>query len=196
MPDAVPNCRLCGQPMKLVNEAEQRWYCYKDGEVWFGKEQKWRMYGDQINPAFLDRLEREEHQKVLRTFAVLYIDGWANIRATQAHIYLLTNEVHIVCYPSGSIPIYGDPTNIQTDIPYERIELLNVTQEREITALRTWLVGPVLSAWLKKKTMILTIGFRNEFGLLEVPSFKVSDDEIDDCYRSISDRIHEVKVRH
>jgi hypothetical protein len=27
--------------MKLLDEAEQRWYCYKDDQIWLGKEQRW-----------------------------------------------------------------------------------------------------------------------------------------------------------
>lgn len=37
----LPTCRVCGKPMKLVDEGEQRWYCLKDDQVWLGKEQRW-----------------------------------------------------------------------------------------------------------------------------------------------------------
>lgn len=34
-------CRVCGEPMKLLDEDEQKWYCYKEDQVWLDKEQKW-----------------------------------------------------------------------------------------------------------------------------------------------------------
>jgi hypothetical protein len=46
----LPTCRICGQPMQLlgasIDDEQQRWYCYKDDEVWLDKEQKWM--GEQI----------------------------------------------------------------------------------------------------------------------------------------------------
>jgi hypothetical protein len=37
----LPTCRVCGQPMHLLAEEEQRYYCYKDDQVWLGKERRW-----------------------------------------------------------------------------------------------------------------------------------------------------------
>jgi hypothetical protein len=37
----LPTCRVCGQRMKLLDDEAQKWYCFKDDEVWFGKEQRW-----------------------------------------------------------------------------------------------------------------------------------------------------------
>jgi len=36
-----PVCRKCNQPMKLLDEEAERWYCYKDEEVYFAKTNKW-----------------------------------------------------------------------------------------------------------------------------------------------------------
>ncbi len=34
-------CRKCGQPMNLLDEEEQRWYCFKDDLLYVGKDQHW-----------------------------------------------------------------------------------------------------------------------------------------------------------
>jgi hypothetical protein len=39
-----PKCRVCGQSMKLLDEEKQRWYCYKDDDVYYAKEQRWGEY--------------------------------------------------------------------------------------------------------------------------------------------------------
>lgn len=31
-----PKCRICGKPMTLLDEDQQRWYCYKDDEIFLG----------------------------------------------------------------------------------------------------------------------------------------------------------------
>ena len=35
-------CRFCGQSMQLLDEAQQRWYCNRDNQVWLENEQKWK----------------------------------------------------------------------------------------------------------------------------------------------------------
>lgn len=41
-PPKYPSCRICHQPMKLLDEEEQKWYCYRDDQAWYGKEQRWQ----------------------------------------------------------------------------------------------------------------------------------------------------------
>jgi hypothetical protein len=36
-----PVCRTCGRQMVLLDKNEERWYCYKDDEVFLAKEQRW-----------------------------------------------------------------------------------------------------------------------------------------------------------
>lgn len=43
-----PTCRVCGQPMHLLDEAERRWYCYKDDQMYFAKGNVWNPRWDGI----------------------------------------------------------------------------------------------------------------------------------------------------
>ena len=123
-------------------------------------------------------------------FDAIYIDGYRNLASTLAKITLLDEMIQITLY---------DPSvesKIQTlQFSYSSIELLNIAQEREITALRTFLVGPLFAAWLKKKTLILMIGIRKQDGLLQIPSFKIEASVINACYEKLRDRIEKAKKR-
>lgn len=79
------------------------------------------------------------------------------------------------------------------ECPYASIEVLNISQDREITALRIFLIGPVFAAWFKKKTLVLTIGVRENDGLLQLPSFEMETSVIDSCYEKLYDRIQKAK---
>jgi hypothetical protein len=45
----LPTCRVCGQPMRLLNKEIQRWYCYEDDQLWLGKEEKWVLFPNPIH---------------------------------------------------------------------------------------------------------------------------------------------------
>jgi hypothetical protein len=62
---------------------------------------------------------------------------------------------------------------------------VNVTQEREITALRTFFVGPFWASLFKKENKFLNIGFRDESGLLQVLCFKMAGERVWDCYELV-----------
>jgi len=111
------------------------------------------------------------------SFDALYIDGQGSILSATSTIFVLDTHAHIVLGESNNI--------VQFEIPYADIQSLNILQEREITALRTFLVGPVLAAWLKKKTQVLAVGYRDSLGLLQTPTFKVENSEIKKCYDAI-----------
>jgi len=36
-----PRCRVCRLPMRLLDEDIDKWYCFKDDQIWLGKEGKW-----------------------------------------------------------------------------------------------------------------------------------------------------------
>ena len=44
----APVCRTCGKPLILLDEEEQRWYCYKDDEVFYAREQRWGRQSDAV----------------------------------------------------------------------------------------------------------------------------------------------------
>lgn len=37
----APACRVCGQSLELIDTQEERWYCYKDDQLWHEKDQTW-----------------------------------------------------------------------------------------------------------------------------------------------------------
>src|SRR5208337_527105 len=82
----------------------------------------------------------------------------------------------------------------EIEIKYPSIESLNILLQREITALRTFLVGPFFAAWLKKETKTLAIGFRDELKLIQTPTFVLQDnDELARCYNLIMEQIRKGK---
>ena len=34
--------------MRLLNEKQERWYCYKDDQLWLGKEERWVFFPNPI----------------------------------------------------------------------------------------------------------------------------------------------------
>jgi hypothetical protein len=38
---SVPDCKQCGYPMKLLDEDNQKWYCYKDDKIYYAKQNLW-----------------------------------------------------------------------------------------------------------------------------------------------------------
>ncbi len=171
-------CPKCGKPMQ---ERDRDYYCLKDDllvDKKTGSEVSWI---DRYSP--LQYLSEERRATVIKYFEALYIDGYANLE-TNTHIavvYVFDHTLHIV--------IVRQDGPIHLNVPYESIKLLNVTEEREITALRTWLVGPMFAALFKQESKLLNIGFTGELGLLEIPSFKMTKTDIDTCYRLISEKI-------
>jgi hypothetical protein len=43
-----PNCRVCGKPLRLLDEIEQRWYCYEDNQLYYAKDKRW--VGEKTRP--------------------------------------------------------------------------------------------------------------------------------------------------
>jgi hypothetical protein len=80
-------------------------------------------------------LTEEEQDKVIALYEALYVDGYRDLLPTAAMIFLLEKEMFI---------LIGEMWNqSRIKVGYESIQLLNILQEREVTALRTFLIGPV-----------------------------------------------------
>ena|SRR5208282_2380743 len=162
--EQTPTCRVCGRRMSLMDKESQRWYCYEDDEVWLGNE------------TVLAAKYRSEPS----SFEVVYVDGFAN-REMSGGVIALTDS---------SLNILFENPQTELKISYTSIESLSVNLEREITALRTFLVGPTFAAWLKKETKTLAIGFRDELKLIQTPRFVLYDnDHLARCYNSIMKQI-------
>lgn len=154
--------------MALLDPDRQRWYCYKDDEAFFAKEQIWG-----VRDAVIEALPPDLASKLVRYYKALYIDGYANAGTSTGIVYLFSDKIQLRF------------DKLQVDLSYDSIEVLAVMAEREITALRTFVIGPVLAAAFKQQTKVLMIGLRDKLGLLQLPSFKMHELEIEDCYNKI-----------
>jgi hypothetical protein len=192
----APTCRVCGQQMQLLDEDEQgRWYCYKDNELWRDKEQKW----NEPKRAWDEEQTEEEH-----AYDALYIDGYKDIKSDLILLSVLSNSIKV---QTGKKETLAEPTYlggvrgkvitvpVKTlfEVPYTSLEVVNITHEREITALRTFLIGPLFAAYFKQENMFLNIGFRDETGLLQTPCFKIGHGDLEKCYNTIVRRLKRAK---
>lgn len=55
-----PVCRKCSKPMVLLDEENHKWYCYKDDEVFYGKEIRWSSDPVHVSPPEEKRTEEVE----------------------------------------------------------------------------------------------------------------------------------------
>lgn len=101
---------------------EERWYCYRDDELFLGKENGWQEKGTP-----LQFLTEEEQREVIGYFQALYIDGYRNLDTDSALVYVFDDHFRVV--------IGWPEPRAQFNIPYDSVRVFNVTHEREITAL-------------------------------------------------------------
>jgi hypothetical protein len=163
--------------MKLVNENQQKWYCHKDDQIWFNKEQRWqgKFYTDEFS------------------YEAFYVDGYRNVASNTASLSLLRNFIKVEVRDSALLEPTATAPLAAFEIPYLSLEMVNVTHEREITALRTALVGSVFAALFKKEDQFLNIGFRDENGLLQISCFKIARGQIPNCYENIIRKLRRAK---
>jgi hypothetical protein len=193
--------------MKLLDEAEQRWYCHKDDITFHVKGDEWRGLSveeeDRLGVpqkrtakevAAAEKAElflyRDTHE-----YDAIYVDGYRDLlHANPVKLILLPEGVRIEL---GEMKGEGFGNNYSEkwvatdsfDFAYTTVEAVNVVREREITALRTFLIGPVLAAAFKKENRILNVGFRDKLGLLQMPSFKIAREGVQECYEIIVKRM-------
>lgn len=176
-------CNNCGTRLTYLEES-QNWYCIRCDKKFH------------VSPAGLEPVLSEWEEKlqelekrggtILATYDALYYGGYGSVRNLASTIVLLAD-----C-------IYVDILNeLSAEVPYGSIEVLHMHPEREITALRTYAIGPVLAAAFKKETHLLTIGFRDKLGILQIPSFKIAENDkyggLDRCYTAIVEQIRKTK---
>jgi hypothetical protein len=70
---------------------------------------------------------------------------------------------------------YGENEG-RLEIPVAKIEDVKFATEKDISALRVWLVGPVFGVFWKKKHNILLIDFEDEFGIMQHLTFEGGKD--------------------
>jgi hypothetical protein len=70
---------------------------------------------------------------------------------------------------------YGEHEG-RLEIPIAKVKDVRFATEKDISALRVWLVGPVLGAFWKKKHNILLIDFEDEFGIIQHLAFEGRND--------------------
>jgi len=85
---------------------------------------------------------------------------------------------------SGKLLAIGNKIVFQTygehegkmEIPIAKIKDVRFATEKDISALRVWLVGPVFGTLWKKKHRILLIDFEDEFGIIQHLTFEGRND--------------------
>jgi len=133
-------------------------------------------------------------------YDALYIGGYRDVKSSSAVFSLLSNSVRVqLIKQEGHLTGPGLKGSWRKEtvsakelfeVPYTSLEIVNVTKEREVTALRTFFIGPVLAALFKKENMLLNLGFHDaETGLLETPYFKIAHGNIWDCYNAITKKL-------
>lgn len=179
-------CPSCGKRLQWLEETKV-WYCGRCDKMFLPSEQDPSRL-EEVEPKRREarNLTAEQKRRLLKQYDAVYIDGFVDMGMDTATISVLSDLVHI----------FFENHHYELSLPYSAIDLLTLTQEREITALRTFLIGPLLAAAFKKRTRVITIGWRDELGLLHLPSFKMAEDEyVGDCYATIWKRLKEVRLR-
>jgi len=179
-------CPSCGRKLQWLEETKV-WYCGRCDKMFLPSEQDSSRL-EEVPPKWMQarNLTADQKRRLIKQYDAVYIDGFIDMNMDTATISVL----------SDSIQIFFENHHYEMSLPYGAIELLTLTQEREITALRTFLIGPLLAAAFKKRTRVITIGWRDELGLLHLPSFKMAEDEyVGDCYTTIWKRLKELKEK-
>ena len=89
----------------------------------------------------------KQRENVIDSFVAIYIDDLGNTESCRGFLFLLEPSLNIILDGGREL-----------EVKYTSVESLNILQQREITALRVFLVGPMWAAWLKKETKTLAIG--------------------------------------
>ncbi|MGO9644019.1 MAG: hypothetical protein ACLPY5_04655 [Candidatus Bathyarchaeia archaeon] len=187
----------------------EKWYCYKDNQVWLVQEKRWldtalswkcqcghlmtrHMHEGSIEICDNCKLVYSYHaaafasrmgENVIAFFPAIYIEGLGDVQSSGGLIFISKSSLNIIL-----------DNGRELEINYSSIESLNILLQREITALRTFLIGPMFAAWLKKETKTLSIGFRDELKLIQTPKLILQDnDELTRCYNLIMEKIRKNK---
>jgi len=176
------NCPSCGRELQYLEESKA-WYCLSCDKKFVPSEDRSKLREIEVTKQ-VRNLTPDQEQKLVKQYEAVYIDGFLDMGMDTVTISVLTD----------SVSIFFDNYHYEMNLPYVSIELLNVAHEREITALRTFLIGPLFAAAFKKTTRILTIGWRDELNLLHLPSFKMAEDnDVYLCYATIYRRLKQIR---
>ena len=75
------------------------------------------------------------------------------------------------------------------NIPYDRVNEVRVTTEKDISILRTILFGPVIGLLWKKKKNMLFLSYTDESGLIQNMVFDVKKKKTEEAAMSIYQRV-------
>ncbi len=70
---------------------------------------------------------------------------------------------------------YGEHEG-RIEISVAKVKDVRFATEKDIIALRVWLVGPVLGTFWKKKRYILLVDFEDDFGIIQHLAFEGRND--------------------
>lgn len=92
----------------------------------------------------------------------------------------------LLLYPSEVIFEPKEEYAEKAEIPVTRIKDVRFATEKDISALRVWLVGPVWGTLWKKKHRILVIDVEDEYGIIQHLTFE-GDNDIQDAEKELYD---------
>ena len=75
------------------------------------------------------------------------------------------------------------------NIPYDRVNEVRVTTEKDVSILRTILFGPVIGLLWKKKKNMLFLSYTDESGLIQNMVFDVKKKKTEEVAMSIYQRV-------
>jgi hypothetical protein len=70
---------------------------------------------------------------------------------------------------------YGEHEG-RLEIPVAKVKDVRFATEKDVSALRVWLLGPAFGVFWKKKHKILLIDFEDEFGIIQHLTFEGGND--------------------
>jgi len=79
------------------------------------------------------------------------------------------------------------------NIPYERVNEVRVTTEKDVSILRTILFGPVIGLLWKKKKQMLLLSYTDENGLTQNLVFDVKKKKAEEAAMTIYQRVATAK---
>jgi hypothetical protein len=95
------------------------------------------------------------------------IDENSPIEFEVKHLGQYEAEGILLLYPDRVVFSPKEDYDVKIEIPVAKIVDARFATEKDISALRVWLVGPVLGTLWKKQHKMLTIDVEDEFGIIQ-----------------------------
>lgn len=164
--------------MTLLDEEDQKWYCYKDDLLFYAKEQLWTEHTEFFDATRF--LSSEERKSIIANYVGTYLGGYDGLQPMDGRIILLEKRAHLV--------FWDLPEPVNTSIPYTNIQILNLSAAWKPVGPVTALISLVIS-----KPRMLNLGFHDVLGILQTIHFKMEESDAINCYNTIIAKVSMAK---